>query len=79
MLDGDLADRLEHPETLLVEPARPAPDETLVEQRAERVEIGVAYGLSRLDRAAATKGGEPPEETLLVIVEKVVGPGDRRP
>ena len=78
LLDRELANRLEHPEALLAEAARPSPHEALVEERRERVEIGVADCLGRLERAAPAEDRESPEEPLLVLVEQVVRPGDRR-
>ncbi len=78
LLDREFADRLEHPEALLAEAARPSPHEALVEKRRERVEIGVADCLGRLERAAPAKDRESPEELLLVLVEEIVRPGDRR-
>ena len=44
----------------------------------ERVEICVADRLRRLERAAAREDGEPREEPLLVLVEQLVAPLDRR-
>ena len=55
----------------------PAPDEALVEERRERVEVGVADRLGVRERAAAAEDREPGEEPLLVVVEQVVAPGDR--
>ena len=58
LLARELADRLEHPEALLAERARAASDEALVEQRGERVEVGVADRLGGLERAAAAEHRE---------------------
>ena len=55
LLGGELADRLEHPESLLAEAADAARSEALVEQRLERLQVGVADRLGRLERAAAAK------------------------
>ncbi len=44
-LVGELADRVEHPES----PGLPAPKEALLEQRFERVEVPVADRLGRLE------------------------------
>ena len=70
-----LADRLEHPEAA----ARPAAQEALVDERLQLVEVGVADGLGRLEREAAGEDGEPAEQALLLLVEQVVAPLDRRP
>jgi hypothetical protein len=78
-LERELPDGLEHPVALLAEPSRAAAEQALVEQGGERVEIGVAYELRRLERAAAPEHAEPPEQPLLVLVEQVVRPGDGRP
>ena len=58
-----LADRLQHPEAVVVADA----DEALVDEGLQRVEVGVADLLGRLERAAAAEDGEPREETLLVF------------
>ena len=50
-----LADRLEHPEPLLIEAAGSAPEQALVEKRCQRVEVGLADVLGSLQRAAATE------------------------
>ena len=75
----ELADRLEHPVALLAEAARATAKETLVEERAECVEIGVANSLRGLERAPAAKDAQAGEQPLLVLLEKVVRPRDRRP
>ena len=54
-------------------------EQALVEEGGERVEIRVADGLRRLERAAAAEHAEPREQLLLGVVEQVVRPGDRRP
>ena len=41
--------------------------------------VGVADLLGGLERATAAKDGEAGEEPLLVVVEEIVAPGDRRP
>ena len=69
-----LADRLEHPVAVAV-----AADEALVDEGGERVELGLADLLDRLERGAAGEDREPGEELALVVAEQVVRPGDRRP
>ena len=69
-----LPDRLEHPETL------PLPaEQALVDQRLERVDVGVADLLGRLERAAAAEDRQAFEQEPLLFVEEVVAPFDRRP
>src|SRR3954447_4110202 len=75
----ELADGLEHPVALLTESSRAAAEEALVEERGERVEVGVTDQLRRLERAAAAEHAEAREEHLLVLVEQVVRPDDGRP
>ena len=77
-LERELANRLEHPVALLSEPARAAAEEALVQERREGVEIGVADGLGCLQRASSAEDAQPREELLLVRVEQVVRPRDRR-
>ena len=77
-LPCELADRLEHPEALLAVRVGAAADEALVEQRRQRVEIRVADRFGGVEGAAAAEDGEPGEQLLLVVVEQVVAPGDRR-
>src|SRR4029079_16332923 len=79
LLECVLADCFEHPVPVLSEQPGAAAEEALVEQRGERVEVGVADGFGGLQRAAPAEDAEPCEEPLLVLVEQVVGPGDRRP
>ena len=76
LLCCELTDRLEHPvtRTLVLTP----PDETLVEQRLQRVGVTVAHGLRGLECAAAGEHGERAEKTLLLRLEQVVRPLDRR-
>ena len=76
-LPRELADRLEHPEALLAVRIGAAADEALVEQRRQRVEVGVADRFGGLERGAAAEHREPGEELLLVLVEQVVAPRDR--
>src|SRR3954454_12668899 len=78
-LEPELADRLEHPVALLAEPAGAAAEQALVEQGGERVEIGVADELRRLEGAAAAEHAQAGEQRLLVPVEQVVGPRDGGP
>ncbi len=77
-LARELADRLEHPEALFAEEADAPADEALVQQRSERFEVCVADGLGGFERATAAKDGQPAKEALLVLVEQIVGPRNRR-
>ena len=72
-LGGKLADRLQHPE-----PIAGSSYETLVHERAEHVDPGVADDFRRLERAAADEHRKTCEERLLVPREEVVRPLDRR-
>ena len=74
----ELADRLQHPEALLSEPACTSANQALVEERRKDIEVGIADGLGGLQSAAAAEDRESPEEPLLVLVEEVMRPGDRR-
>ena len=68
-----LADRLQHPEAF----ARVA-EEALVDERLERVQVGLRDLLSGLERAAAAEDRESREQVSFPVVEQVVAPGDRR-
>src|SRR5205085_10199289 len=76
--ERELADCLEHPVALLADSSGAAAEQALVEQGGERVEIGLTDELRRLERAAAAEHSEARAECLLVLVEQVVRPGDRR-
>ena len=76
-LDGELADRLEHPVARLPVFLAPA-EEALVDERLERVGVGIAHDLGGLVVAAAGEDGECSEEPLLFRIQKVVRPLDRR-
>ena len=67
-----LEDRLEHPEPLLAEVARSTADEALVHERGQHVEICVAHGLGRLERAPGGERGQAAKERTLGLVEQVV-------
>src|SRR4029079_220995 len=56
LLGCEFTDRLEHPvtRTVVLTPS----DETLVDQRLQRVRVTVAHGLRRIERAAAGEHGE---------------------
>ena len=73
-LERILADRVEHAEAA----AAPPPNQALLDERLEDVELGVAYGLRRVERKAAGEHRQPPEELLLVRLEQLVAPLDRR-
>ena len=53
-LERELADRLEHPEPVLA-----LPDEALLDEGREHVEVRVADLLGRFEREAADEHGEP--------------------
>ncbi len=55
-----------------------ASEEALVEEGRERIEVGVADLFGGLERERAAKDGKPCEELLLIAVEEVVAPRDRR-
>ena len=61
-LDGELADRLEHPEALAG-----VPEEALVDERLEGVEVGAGDLLGCLEGAAAAEDGQPGEQALLLV------------
>ena len=63
-LPGVLADRLQHPEAL----AR-VPEEALVDQRLEGVDVRPCKLLGRLERAAPAEDGQTREQTLLLVAE----------
>ncbi len=52
-----LADRLQHPEAVVA-----LAEEALLDQRLNRVEVGLRDLLSRFERAAAGEDGQPCEE-----------------
>ena len=68
-----LPDRLEHPETLPL-----SPEQALVDQRLERVDVRFADLLGRLERAAAAEDRQAFEQEPLLLAEEVVAPFDRR-
>ena len=72
-LGRELADRLEHHEALAA-----AAEQALVDERLEQVEVGVADRLGGLRRHAAREDGEPAEQLLLLGVEQLLAPRDRR-
>ena len=72
-LPGELPDRLVHPEAAVDEP-----DEALLHEGLERVEVGFGDVLRHLEGAAAREDREAREQPLLVGAEQVVGPLDRR-
>ena len=72
------ADRLEHPVARRPVGIGSAPDEALVEERRERVEIRVTDLDRGVERAARSEDRKVGEELLLVRPEEIVRPGDRR-
>src|SRR5919109_1791694 len=73
-LDGVLPDRLEHREALDL-----PPNEALVEQRRENVDVGLAHRLGGLECEPTREDGQSAEEPLLFGRTKLVTPLDRRP
>ena len=71
-LGGVLVHRLEHPVALAVED-----DEALVDERLQRVEVGVAHLLGGVERAAAGEDRETAEQAPLVVGEQLVRPVER--
>ena len=53
-------------------------DEALLDERLERVEVGVAGRFGGLEGAAAVEDGQAGEQLFPVLVEKLVRPCDRR-
>ena len=74
----ELADRLEHPEAVDAFSRHPTAVQALVEEGGERAEVRFADLFGCLERAAAAEDGQAAEESLLVAVEQVVRPADRR-
>src|SRR4051794_34642131 len=73
-LEGVLADGLQHRVALAV-----APDQALVDERSDRVDVRLADRLGGLERAAADEHREPGEDTLLLDAQQLVAPRNRRP
>ena len=71
-LRGVLADRLEHAEATIDEA-----QEALVNERLERIEVGLGHRLGGFERATAAEHGGATEKHLLVEGEQVVAPCDR--
>ena len=73
-LGGVPTNRLQHPE------AHPGvTEETLVDQRLQRIQICVGHLLGSLERAAAAEDGEPSEQPLLILAKEIVAPLNRGP
>ncbi len=68
-----LSDRLEHPVALVRET-----EEALLDERLHGVEVGIRHLLRGRESAAAGEDREAGEQPLLVPVEEVVAPLDRR-
>ena len=79
LLGGVLADRLEHREAWLAVGVVGHDSEAPPHQRVERVEVAAADRLDRLEPCAAREHGEAGEQALLVGLEQLVAPVDRRP
>jgi hypothetical protein len=81
---GILLDRFKHPKARALVVALVALEQTAIDQRRDPVDDVVPHGaiavadlLRRLDRAAAHKHAQSPEEQLLGGREQVVAPVDR--
>ena len=72
LLDGEVANRLEHHEAAL-----PSPEQVVVDQGAEALECHVADALGSLQRAAADEDAQPHERLALLRAEQVEAPVDR--
>src|ERR671932_2521324 len=75
LLDREVTDRLKHPITIRVAHA----DEALVDKRREDVQITIANTLDRVECRSACENAKPAEQGLLLFVEEIVAPFDRRP
>ena len=69
-----LPDGFQHPVPVFADHADSMPDQALVEQRLERVDVGFCDRFRRGQRAAAREDGERSEHASLVAVEELVGP-----
>src|ERR1700719_183771 len=78
-LQRELANRLQHPVAGLRVCSLLAPNEVLVDQRPERLDVCVADRLRGLKRAAPREDRETREQAAFLVIEQVVAPGDRRP
>ena len=74
-LEGELADRLEHPVPRPLWGSALA-DKALVDESVERVRVGAAHDLGRLECATPGEDREASEEALFVGRQEVVGPVD---
>src|SRR5438094_10256371 len=70
-LEGELADCLEHPEPVLA-----VPDEALLDERSEGVEVRVGDLLGCRESEAADEDCEPREEPAFRLIEKLIAPGN---
>ena len=84
LLEGVLADRLEHPEPGLTALAGRLPEEALVDERSQSVEdvhfervVEVADGLGIVDRATADEHAQSREQRSLLGSQEVEAPVDR--
>src|SRR5262249_44671826 len=73
-LGGVIPDRLQHRETLSL-----PPDQALVDQRLERVDVRFADLLGRVERGAAAEDRQAFEQESFVLAQEVVAPFDGRP
>jgi hypothetical protein len=78
LLGSELTDRLEQPVAVAACVSTPT-DEALVDEGLQGVHAGIADRFGRLMCAAVDEDGESREEPLLIRLQQVVGPANRRP
>ena len=78
LVAGVFADRLEHVEARLTVRVVPPDEQILLDERLDQIERAVANGLDHVESGTAGEHGEPREEPLLVWLEQLVAPVDRR-
>src|SRR5581483_7773077 len=66
----EVADGLQHPVPVLAARIDSMPDQALVEQRLERIEIGLRDGFGRRQRAAPCEDGQTSQDASLALVEE---------
>ena len=71
-----LPDGFQHPVPVFTDHVDSTSDQALVEQRLERIDVGVCDRFGRSQRAAAREDGKRSEHASLIAVEELVGPAD---
>ena len=74
-LERVFADRFQHQEALAVN----QPDQALLDERLDDIEVGIADSPGRLELEASDEHAKRAKRPLLVLREEVVAPVDRRP